>query len=447
MNETLRGLPAVHRLLDDPSIARYAQTLGPDAAKRAIGEALDLARASAPQPSSEQIRQMIRDALEHLRRETLVAAVNATGILLHTNLGRAPLSTQAREAASAIGAGYSNLEYDVERGARGSRYGHVRSLLCELSGAQDAVVVNNCAAAVFLAADTLGRGRETIVSRNQLIEIGGGFRLPDVLARSGSDLVEVGTTNKVRLRDFTRAFTPRTGLVLRSHPSNFSIQGFTEDVAPRELADACRSAGVVVFEDLGGGALVDLREYGLPRERTVPEAVADGADLVAFSGDKLLGGPQAGILVGSRAIISRLRANPLIRALRVDKQTLAALGETLRAYTSPERVKTLPLYRMLSIPMGEMRARAQRYVSALGAAARGIETTAYVGGGSLPQERLPSFGVAYRCARGPDAATAALRRGDPPIVARIEHGEVIVDLRTVAPEDDEIVIRALVQLT
>lgn len=446
MNEALRGLPAVHRLLGDPRIAPYVGSLGQDAAKRAVDDALEGARRSHPLPSTDAICQTIVASLERRRRESLLPVINATGVLLHTNLGRAPLSKAARAASSDL-AGYVNLEYDLESGTRGSRYGHVRSLICALTGAADALVVNNCAAAVLLVADTFARGRETIVSRNQSVEIGGGFRIPDVLARSGSTLVEVGTTNKVRLEDFERAFTARTGLVLRTHASNFRTEGFVEDVASRDLARLCRSAGVVLFEDVGSGALVDLAAYGLPHQRTVAEVLSDGADLVAFSGDKLVGGPQAGILAGSRAAIARVRENPLVRALRVGKQTIAALSATLRAHASPEGRGSIPLYAMLGRTPEELRRRAGRYVARLGSAARTVDTWAYVGGGTLPQERIASVAVALRPGAGADRAARTLRSGSPPIVARIESGELIVDLRAVADEDDEIVLRALSSLS
>ncbi len=280
-----------------------------------------------------------------------------------------------------------------------------------------------------------------MLARNQLIEIGGGFRLPDVLARSGATLVEVGTTNKVYLRDYERALTPRTTLLMRSHQSNYAIEGFVDDVAPAELGAFGRRVGVAVVEDLGSGALIDLREYGLPHERTVQDAIADGMSLVAFSGDKLLGGPQAGIIVGTRSHVARLRSNPLVRALRVDKVTLALLGATLRLYATKESREQIPFYRMLAISTEALRERATRVAPQI-AGAEVFETESRVGGGSLPQAVIPSVGIAIPSTQ-PDRVAARLRRGTPPIVARIEDHRVVLDLRTVAPEDDGAIVHAL----
>jgi L-seryl-tRNA(Ser) seleniumtransferase len=372
----------------------------------------------------------------------LVPVINGTGILLHTNLGRAPLAASALDAMSTIGAGYSNLEYDLAEGRRGSRYARATSLLQTVTGAQDALVVNNCAAAVLLILDTFAKNREVVVSRNQLIEIGGGFRLPDVLERSGARLVEVGATNKVYLKDYERALTPDTALLLRSHPSNYRISGFTHDVEGAELVELGKRTGIPVVEDLGSGALVDLAEYRLPHERTVQEAVAEGIDLIAFSGDKMLGGPQAGIIVGRSVLVARLRNNPLLRALRIDKITLAALAQTLRLYLSPESRKEIPFFAMLGASLDELRARAQRYVHELRAGTI-VESTAYVGGGSLPESALPSIAVAFTPSAGADAAARVLRYASTPIVGRIDEGRLLLDLRTILASQDERVISAL----
>jgi L-seryl-tRNA(Ser) seleniumtransferase len=302
-------------------------------------------------------------------------------------------------------------------------------------------VVNNCAAAILLILDTFARGSEVVLARNQLIEIGGGFRLPEVLARSGAQLIEVGTTNKVYLRDYERALSPRTTLLMRSHQSNYTIDGFVDDVVPSELAALGRRAGVAVVEDLGSGALVDLREYGLAHERTVQDAIAEDISLVAFSGDKLLGGPQAGIIVGTRAHIARLRSNPLVRALRVDKVTLALLGATLRLYADPQSREQIPFFRMLGQSEEKLRTRASRIASA-SAAATVVETEGRVGGGSLPHARVPSIAVAIACAQ-PDELAARLRKATPPIVARIEQGRVLLDVRTVQSDQDVAVTAAL----
>ncbi|MGZ3552933.1 MAG: L-seryl-tRNA(Sec) selenium transferase, partial [Vulcanimicrobiaceae bacterium] len=401
-------------------------------------------RHSPPIAPFDALLDGVLGRLERSRMQTLVGAINATGILLHTNLGRAPLAAEALDAAVRVGAGYSNLEFDLDEGTRGSRYNRVTAALQSVTGAEDALVVNNCAAAVLLMLDTLAKGREVVVSRNQLIEIGGGFRLPDVLERSGATLVEVGATNKVYLADYERALTPRTTLLMRSHPSNFRIAGFTHDVDPKELSALGRRVGVPVIEDLGSGALVDLTEYGLPRERTVQDALRDGIDLVAFSGDKLLGGPQAGIIVGKGSLVARLRANPLLRALRVDKLTIAALAGTLALYASPGTRERIPFYRMLGASIDALRERAGRYLQELGGKhVKIVPSAAYVGAGSLPETTLPSLALAVSGARTPDAIASRLRRNDPAIVGRVEGGRVLLDLRTIASEQDSAVIAAL----
>src|SRR5579863_8198110 len=308
----------MHTLLADERITPYEAELGRNIVKGAAEEVLGRARAFGDE-AYESIVAEISRKLDGLRKQMLVRVINATGILLHTNLGRAPLAAEAIAAVAEIARGYSNLEYGLESGERGSRYERVSALLNDVTGAEDSLVVNNCAAAVLLVLDTFAKGREVIVGRNQLVEIGGGFRVPEVLERSGARLVEAGTTNRVYVADFERALSPRTALLLRTHPSNYRIEGFTQDVGGRELAELGRRAGVPVVEDLGSGALVDLEQYAEQHERTAREALADGIGLVTFSGDKLLGGPQAGIVVGRGALMARLRNNPLLRALRIGK--------------------------------------------------------------------------------------------------------------------------------
>jgi L-seryl-tRNA(Ser) seleniumtransferase len=366
-------------------------------------------------------------------------------VLLHTNLGRAPLAAEALDAIRDASTGYSNLEFDLDSGERGSRYDRLGGLLRAATGAAASLVVNNCAAAMLLILDTFARGREAIVARNALIEIGGGFRLPDVLARSGATLVEVGATNKVYAADFARALSPNTGLVLRAHPSNYRISGFVADVVPAELAALGRSVGVPVIEDLGTGALFDLRPYGLPYERTVRDAIGDGMDLVAFSGDKLLGGPQAGIIAGAPAAIARLRANPLLRALRVDKATLAALAATLRLHADPATRERIPLYRMLAMPLETLRERG-RALQQQFPALEVIGTEAFAGGGTAPLAPIASAGVAFVPVIGATAALARLRAAVPPLVARIDDARVVIDLRTIEPADDARVAGVLAAL-
>ncbi len=444
MSETFRSLPAVHKLLEHPSIAPYESLVGRDALRGAIALELDRVRAAGIAEPAELIVARVVQRVEELAAEQLVPVINATGTLLHTNLGRAPLAKHAFATAWQAAKGYSNLEFDLAAGERGSRYERVTAILRELTGAEDALVVNNCAAAILLLLDTFARGAETIVARNQLIEIGGGFRLPDVLARSGSTLIEVGATNKVYLADFKAALSPRTALIMRSHRSNFSIEGFTSDVAPSDLVALGKHAGVPVVEDLGSGALVDLSEYGLPRERMVQDAVRDGIALTAFSGDKLFGGPQAGIIVGSSSQVARLRSNPLLRALRVDKVTLALIAGTAALYRSKETREKIPFYRMLAASTEQLRERGRAYAERF-ASARIIESEAYVGGGSLPHARIDSIAIALPTSFADDLA-AHLRRAATPIVSRVEQQKVVLDLRTIEPESDAEVIAALTQL-
>jgi L-seryl-tRNA(Ser) seleniumtransferase len=431
----------MHRLLGEPEIAAYAARFGAAVVKATVDDVLaearaDIGRRGAIAPEVDELVARIRARLAAREDDELVPVLNATGVLLHTNLGRVPLAPEASEAGTAVAGGYSNLEFDLETGTRGSRYARVAPLLCALCGADDALVVNNCAAAVLLVLDTFAKGREVVVARGELIEIGGGFRLPDVLAHSGATLVEAGTTNKVYLRDYERALTPRTALLMRTHPSNFRIAGFTAGVPAGALAALGKRAGVPSLEDLGSGALVGLEDFGLPRERTVGEAVADGIDLVAFSGDKLLGGPQAGIVVGSGSAIARLRANPLLRALRVGKETLAELAATLRLYVQPGGIRKIPLYAMLGATQAELERRAQALAAGLGPSVRACETAACAGGGAAPLARLPSWGVAVGSPYGADAIAKRLREARPPTIARIADGEVVLDLRAVPAARD-----------
>ncbi|GAC1543615.1 MAG: L-seryl-tRNA(Sec) selenium transferase [Vulcanimicrobiaceae bacterium] len=451
---SLRELPAMHRFLAEPDVAGFAALFGTTAVKTAVDAVLrdvraSVVRESAVVPPFDVMLGRVRARLARDENDGLVDVLNGTGILLHTNLGRAPLAREALEAIVAVAGGYSNLEFDLAGGTRGSRYTRVTSLLRATTGAQDALVVNNCAAAVLLILDTFAKGREVVVARNQLVEIGGGFRLPDVLRRSGATLVEVGTTNRVYLRDFERALSPHTALLMRSHMSNYTIEGFVADVAAAGLAALGKRAGVPSVEDLGGGALVDLSRYGLPYERTVVDAVADGIDLVAFSGDKLLGGPQAGIIVGTASAIARMRANPLLRALRVDKATLAALAATLRLYLQPGGHEGIPFYAMLRATQDDVRTRVQAFVAKLGDAyderVSGVATLAYAGGGSAPMATLPSYALALRAAgRNANALAETLRTRTPRVVARVDGSAVLIDFRTIPPEREGDLARAVV---
>jgi len=384
---------------------------------------------------------------------SLARVVNATGVVLHTNLGRALLSPLARERLQAVAGAYSNLEMDVNRKERGSRYAHVDAILQRLTGAQASLVVNNCASAVLLALESLARAKEVIVSRGELIEIGGEFRIPDIMRRSGATLREVGTTNRTHLKDYAQAIGPETGLLLKVHTSNYRVVGFTAAVSSRELADLGRERGVPVMEDLGSGCLIDLRRFGFPYEPTVPEVVASGVDLVSFSGDKLLGGPQAGIVVGKAGLIGRLVQNPLNRALRIDKFTVAALEATLYAYEAGDALETIPTLRMLTEARAAIRRRARGLLrrlppethARLGLAL--VDTTSQVGGGALPTVELPSAAVALGTRERPaQALDERLRMGQPPVLGRVLDDRLLLDFRTILPSDIPALARALSSL-
>ena len=415
---SLRDLPSVDVLLRDERLAAEPRPLVLAAARAALERAREELRAG--QDPGDLVERTLAE-VAGARRPALRRVLNATGIVVHTNLGRAPLSAAALERVAAVGAGYSNLEYDLEEGARGSRQDHVAPLLRRLTGAEAALVVNNNAAAVLLALAALAEGREVLVSRGELIEIGDGFRIPDVLVRSGARLVEVGTTNRTRAADYDRAVGPETALLLRVHQSNFRVVGFTEQPRVAELAAVAARHGLPLVDDLGSGALVETEG-----EPTPAASLAAGADLVCFSGDKLLGGPQAGIVAGRADLVDRLRRHPLQRALRADKLSLAALEGTLAL--SLERPEEIPVARMLREPAESVRARAQRLAEAVGGAVE--ETVARVGGGALPLAELPSFACAVE-----EELAAALRAGEPPVVAVVRDGRTLLDCRTLT--DDE----------
>jgi L-seryl-tRNA(Ser) seleniumtransferase len=412
----LRDLPSVDELARDARFAGEPPSLAVEAARAALARARE--EIEAGQDPGDLVARALAE-LAAARAPALRPALNATGVIVHTNLGRAPLADAALERALEVGRGYSNLEYDLSAGARGSRQDHVAGILRQLTGSAAALVVNNNAAAVLLALAALGEGREVLVSRGELIEIGDGFRIPDVLARSGARLREVGTTNRTRAADYERAIGPETALLLRVHQSNFRVVGFTELPSLEELAAVARRHELPLVDDLGSGVLVHLEG-----EPSAKESLAAGADLVCFSGDKLLGGPQAGIVVGRAELIERLRRHPLQRALRADKLTLAALEGTLGVYLDPARaLHEVPVLRMLNEPADEVRKRAERLAAAVGGEVE--ETVARVGGGALPLAELPS----YACAVEEELA-AALRVGEPPVVGVLRDGRLLLDCRT-----------------
>jgi L-seryl-tRNA(Ser) seleniumtransferase len=435
----LATLPAVHVLADAAAAAVEASQAGAprwavvEAARRAVANRRAALLAGQAADAAIDPAEVARLAAD-LARPALRRVINATGVVLHTNLGRAPLAAAARAAIDEVARGYSNLEYDLEKGERGSRHDHLRALLRELTGAEDALVVNNNAAATVLGLAALATDKQIIVSRGELIEIGGSFRLPEILKLSRGVMVEVGTTNKTHKRDYEAAITPDTGLLLKVHRSNFAIVGFTSEVSAEEIVELGRAKQVATMIDLGSGAFVDRetqRAWGLPDEPTVAETVATGADLVTFSGDKLLGGPQAGIVVGTHAAVERARKHPLMRALRPDKLTLAALHATFSLYRT-HQLAEIPTTRMLGASADELRARATKLAAALG---RGTvePCTSTVGGGAMPTAQLASFAVtlAGKC----DELDRALRGAPVPVIARIEDDKVWLDVRTITDED------------
>ena len=420
----LRDLPSVDRLLGDDVLGAAPRPLAAAAARSALERARATIRAGE-EPGN--LVALARAELQRLGTPALRRVLNATGVIVHTNLGRAPLAEAALTRALDVGGSYSNLELDLESGTRGSRQDHVADALCRLTGAEAALVVNNNAAAVLLALAALAAGREVVVSRGELIEIGDGFRIPDVLAHSGARMVEVGTTNRTRAADFERAIGPETALLLRVHQSNFRIVGFTESPTTEDLAQVAHDASLWLVDDLGSGSLGNVGD-----EPTAASSIASGADLVCFSGDKLLGGPQAGIVVGRRALVERLRRHPLQRALRADKLSLAALEGTLALHEDPERARAeIPVLRMLDEPLERVRQRAERLAGLVGGEVE--ETVARVGGGALPLAELPSAACAIE-----EELAAPLRFGDPPVLGIVRDGRLLLDARTLAePEVDE----------
>ena len=446
------SIPAVDAVLREPPVLRLLQQVPRRLLVEIVREALEEIRERLPlYPEKFADRRMIINEAVALVEQRAAArgsrslkpVINATGVVLHTNLGRARLGEAARNAVLEVAGSYSNLEFNLATGSRGTRYSHVVELLTLLTGAEEALVVNNNAAAVLLALSTLAAGKEVIVSRGQMVEIGDSFRVPEVMQQSGARLVEVGTTNRTHLRDYQQAISERTALLLKVHTSNFRIVGFTHETPIAELVQLGRERGIPVMEDLGSGLLVDLQPWGLPHEPVVKESVAAGADVVSFSADKLLGGPQAGIIVGRREAIAPMKKNPLLRALRIDKLTLAALEATLREYLDLQQaLRSLPTLRMLTVPLPELKERAEDLASRLQQLApAGLKITiaadrSTVGGGAMPAHELPTWTVTLR----PEKSAAkylsdVMRLQSPPVVARVQDDRVVLDVRTIAPEE------------
>lgn len=446
----LSQLPSIDRLLRQPEVQEIIQAYGRPLTLTAIRTILEDLRQAAiqedqPIPTNSEILELISEQLEGWLAPTLVPVINASGVILHTNLGRAPLSQATRQAISEIGAGYSNLEFNLDTGKRGKRSMHAGRILSLLTGAEDGFVVNNNAGAVLLTLSALARGGNVLVSRTQLVEIGGGFRIPDVMRQSGATLVEIGTTNRVHLRDFEQSLTEDDiALVLIAHHSNFKLIGFHSEPELAEIVEVAHQHGVPVVHDIGSGALRDTAEFGLAHEPTVQESLAAGCDLVCFSGDKLLGGPQAGIIIGKQDLLAPIKTHPFARALRAGKLTLTGISATLQHYLKNEALSEVPIWQMISLPLESIQARAERWKQTLGfgEVQPGKST---VGGGSLPTEEMPTFTLTLAPAK-PDEFLRALREVPPPIIARIENDQVLFDPRTVLPEQEEIFLQTLKQV-
>lgn len=472
MGHSLRGIPSVDVLLRHPDIAALSGPLPREVVAGIVREELaeqrqrlrsrngaadgsGIGRESSGVTGAAAVGEMVAGIL---RRATAFGApslrrvINATGVVLHTNLGRAPLSASTARAMMEIASGYANLEYDLVAGARGSRHTHLERAICYVTGAEAALVVNNTAAAVLLVLAEVAAGREVVVSRGQAIEIGGGFRIPDVMRQSGARLVEVGTTNRTRLADYAAAIGPQTGALLYVHTSNFRVVGFSESVSPDALASLGRERGVPTIGDQGSGCLLPTERFGIVgelREPMVQEYVDAGMDAVCFSGDKLLGGPQSGIIAGRADLIARLKSHPLTRALRLDKIGIAGLAATLRHYQARKAEREVPVWRMIALTSEALQSTAEHWAATLqrdGRDAHALPAASAIGGGSLPGVTLPTHVVAVRPSGAVDAAAAALRRGAPPIVGRIAGDRLLIDPRTVLPEDEVALLPALAAL-
>jgi L-seryl-tRNA(Ser) seleniumtransferase len=446
MMTSLRDLPSVEQLLQqsDHLINKYGRPLTLDALRLNLEEIRVRFRLDPETalPSTEGILAQVESHLLTWTTPTLLPVINATGVILHTNLGRAPFSKATIEAMKEAAEGYSTLEYDLEKGQRGSRFTHAQAILRKLTGAEAAILVNNNASAVLLVLSALANRKRVIIARSQLVEIGGGFRIPDVMKQSGAKLVEVGATNKVRISDYKEALEEPTALVMRAHRSNFKIVGFTEEPPLKEIVGIAHQANIAVVDDLGSGALLDTAKYGFAHEPTVQESLAAGVDLVCFSGDKLLGGPQAGIIIGRKDLIDKIKKHPLARAVRADKTCLAGITATLLHYLKDEAEMEIPIWRMMSLSPEQIKVRAEAWQHALGQG-EVIQSESTVGGGSLPEECVSTFVLAIKV-RSEEKFLKKLREANPPIIARTENDQVFFDPRTVL--DDDLLLQTLKQV-
>ncbi|OQY18171.1 MAG: L-seryl-tRNA(Sec) selenium transferase [Desulfobacteraceae bacterium 4572_35.1] len=459
-SELLKQLPSIDKVLNHPLLAKTAapHCLVVEAAQEAVDlwrqQILRHETGQLPAINLAAISSCAINFLQQKQQPSLRRIINATGTLLHTNLGRAPLSEAAIQAIDEAARGYSNLELDLTSGKRGHRYSHVDELLCRLTGAEAAAVVNNNAGAVLLALAALARGKEAVVSRGELVEIGGAFRVPDVMEAGGVILREVGTTNKTHLRDYQQALNDNTGLLLKVHTSNYRIIGFSESVTAAQMVELGREHKIPVMEDLGSGMLFDLSPFGLPKEPTVKEGVDAGIDILTFSGDKLLGGPQAGIIVGKKWAVDKIRHHPLARALRIDKLTLAALETTLRHYLDQQQaIVEIPLLRMLNMGSAELEQRTITFMQELktqlddGCELKMIRENSCVGGGALPTTDLPGVALSLKATNiSAEKLAAKLRKGEHPVVARIQDNQLVINLRTIFPYQEKIVAHSLQQI-
>ena len=445
-----RNLPNVNSILENDAVQEIVSLYKRDWVVELVRETIDQARETISKghacPTLPEIISTIKDRVALLTVQSPRRVINATGVIIHTNLGRSPLSDNAMEAALAASSGYSDLEFDLSSGRRGSRQSHLQSLLKEITGAEASLVVNNNASALLLGLSALADGKEVIVSRGEAVEIGGGFRVPDVMEQSGAVLIDVGTTNRTYVRDYANSLTPQTGVFLKAHASNFRVEGFTAEVSIGELVELGRVNDIPVIHDVGSGALLDTDKYGLAHEPTPQESIAAGAGLVMFSGDKLLGGPQAGIISGDRVLVEKLSRHPLARAIRIDKISLASLTATLMHYLKGEAEAEIPIWKMISARPDQIRLRAQKWKESVQVDAEIIESKSAVGGGSLPGETLNSWSLAINSvgvSGGAQALVKRLRENVPPIIARIEGDKVLLDPRTVMENEEDLVVDAL----
>lgn len=460
MSNILRNLPSVSQLLESPQLKKMVETINHGVVADGVRTFLDDLRSQVsdaagevPIPSPTEMAEKIADWLSNEERPYLQRVINGTGIILHTGLGRAPLADEALASVNAIARGYASVEISLATGDRGQRVKAVERLICELTGAEAALVVNNNAAATMLTLSAMAAGKEVIVSRGQLIEIGGSYRLPDVMECSGCKLREVGTTNKTHLVDYEKAIDPElTGALLKVHPSNFEVVGFTKTISTKELSKLASQHDLPLIDDIGSGALLDYAQFGLQDEPVASQSIRDGADLILFSGDKLIGGPQCGIVAGKKKYIERILKDPLMRAMRVGKMTLAALHATLSLYRDEEKAKqNIPLLRMLSMPEENLRIRAEKLASLLSpvpqiASCEAIEEKAMLGGGSLPAQKIPTWCVSITPSGSVDSLTTSLRHGSPAVLGRVQKDRLLLDMRTVSPSEDLELVKAFESL-